>query len=498
MRNDQTSPMTGSFWVDNERIIFGHLSLSGEDSLLYLRDDYHFKTNHLLHSDIHGSLHDLRKVSLIDCICPSEQGRYGGPTGIYYFSEIFPHYVLTGSDHLKSSDKRIIGISFTIEDATSVLYDFDTFSTVLNAKDYIHELVNSNTHDREVEVGSNPIIGYYTGKHTIFQSKTSIGTVYATHAPSFSLGGPSGINIENTIFINIDFDQPLEFKECLDRTYSVCQFFEIMAGRPQKMHRWHLRLDSSSIDAPVLEVYSSMQSAKERLAEERGVHPADVPLDGARQPDHFSNVLALWLERQPSWKEARGRYLNCLRKRNLYDADRIVAAANMFDILPDAAVESEVVISDELADAKRRCRAILKELPKGQEREGALNLLGRIGRSGLKQKVRQRTGLVMKKVEDVFPDLYIVADAAVDCRNHYVHGPPSGSKIDYSAHTDMLAFLTDTLEFIFCASDLVEAGWDIGEYIGRGTTMTHPLGAYRVKYSEDIQKLRELRGFTAA
>jgi hypothetical protein len=59
-----------------------------------------------------------------------------------------------------------------------------------------------------------------------------------------------------------------------------------------------------------------------------------------------------------------------------------------------------------------------------------------------------------------FPDSYLVLDEAVNCRNHYVHG--SRAKIDDQEHFfETVPFFTDTLEFVFAASDLIEAGWNI-------------------------------------
>lgn len=493
MRDNSHSPLTGNFRIDHDRSIFGIISLCGEKTSLYLRDECYFNVNVLLHNDLHGSLHNLKEISLIDCIGPPEPGRSGGPNGLCYFSNIFPHYVLTGPVHLQSGEHRIVNTCFTIDDATSLFYDFDTFGTIFDAHEDIQKLISSKSPEKNIEIGENPIIGYYTGKEMIFYSHTLIGTVYAKHSPSFSFGGPGGVKIHNEIFVNMDFDQPICLQECLNRTYTVCQFLEVLAGRPQRIHRWNIRLDGISGEDSVLEVYSTMQKDYLRGENDTNVQPLDVPLDGAKNPERFSKVLENWLERKDSWRDARGRYINCLKKGNLYDADRIIAAANMFDILPDSAVAANVTISNELADAIKQCRFIMKSLPYGAERDGALNVLGRIGKNNLKQKVRYRAQVLMRYICYFFPDLYIVTDAAVECRNYYVHGPSSKNTIDYSVHVETLAFLTDTLEFVFCASDLVEAGWDIRGYIAKPTTMSHPLGAYRVKYRDEVEKLKELR-----
>ena len=87
-------------------------------------------------------------------------------------------------------------------------------------------------------------------------------------------------------------------------------------------------------------------------------------------------------------------------------------------------------------------------------------------------------------------ELPFVLDAAVDCRNHYVHGTPS--RIDYSKDSDVVVFLTNTLEFVFGASELVEAGWDIQRFAERGRTMTHPYGSYLVTCKSNLEALKAL------
>ena len=87
------------------------------------------------------------------------------------------------------------------------------------------------------------------------------------------------------------------------------------------------------------------------------------------------------------------------------------------------------------------------------------------------------------------PDMEWVCDHAIDCRNHFVHGSPVRFKNGSPA--DSLVFLTDTLEFVFAAAELVEAGWDLIRFVETPTTMTHPLGTYGVRYKEELRALRD-------
>jgi hypothetical protein len=53
-------------------------------------------------------------------------------------------------------------------------------------------------------------------------------------------------------------------------------------------------------------------------------------------------------------------------------------------------------------------------------------------------------------------------------------------------------FFTNTLEFVFAASDLIEAGWDIKAWSEIGTVMSHPFGAYRLTYTRNLEELKAL------
>jgi hypothetical protein len=162
----------------------------------------------------------------------------------------------------------------------------------------------------------------------------------------------------------------------------------------------------------------------------------------------------------------------------------------MFDILPDSAVPRNVALSEELKSAKARCKRIWKGLPLSPERESLLNALGRIGKSTLKNKIRWRAKLLTHAVGERFPDLITVTDEAVNCRNYYVHG--GERRFDYGKHLEVSNFFTDSLEFLFAASDLIEAGWDAEAWCKTPTSMSHPFGRYRIGYLENLRRLKSL------
>jgi hypothetical protein len=74
-----------------------------------------------------------------------------------------------------------------------------------------------------------------------------------------------------------------------------------------------------------------------------------------------------------------------------------------------------------------------------------------------------------------------------------VHG--SDVKFDLRPPSPAFVFLTETLEFVFIASEFVEFGWDIRRMIAKGSSMTHPFGTFLVNYQP---RLRELQANVAS
>ncbi|AYX27224.1 hypothetical protein EGY16_02805 [Burkholderia pseudomallei] len=73
-----------------------------------------------------------------------------------------------------------------------------------------------------------------------------------------------------------------------------------------------------------------------------------------------------------------------------------------------------------------------------------------------------------------------------------MHG--SKGTFDYQEHFTEFAFITDTLEFIFAVSDLLDLGWDFKGWMDEGLSMMHPFGSYAVNYPQNISRLKALVG----
>ncbi len=490
MRTAQGFTKFGKFSIAADREIYGELRVAGKETSLYLQDDAFFDTHSVSDGCLTGTLYDLTKVTLIQCLT-MEKGSDSRDGDQYHYAKLFPHFVLEVRRHIGANDRLIVESSFVLEDATALFYDFDAFGTVIDAVPHIERIATANKLNRPIPIGPEPRIAYFAGKRNIIDVDTVLGKVRAQHNASWSLGGPSGVRIDNVISVSIEAEPPVTFAEAISRTLRLLRFLELVIGRPQNLRELVMYVDNGEHRQSLKVHWSHRPSRDADSTDDRWFpHPADLLLDPIRRSEEFAGVMRAWLETDEERQDARQRFHTSFAHQRRYFVERLVGAANMFDILPTSASPKDVELSEGLLDAKRRCQEIFGTLPDSYERSSVLNALGRVGRPSLKHKTRHRARYVVDAIGERFPDLVSVLDEAVDCRNHYVHG--SASRIDYSQNFDMVAFFTDTLEFVFAASELIEAGWNIRTFIEMPTTMSHPFGAYRVNYDSQLQALKAL------
>jgi ApeA-like protein/HEPN superfamily Apea-like protein len=489
--NHKQRKESGRFLISGARSVFGELKLAGRKSSLHLYDEEQFDIRSIGRC-LKGTLLNLTKISLIDCVTSPPSGSYGGTSGKYYFADVFPHFVVEGDHHLDPDDHTITKVRFLVDDASTLLYDFDAFSFVRDPHRLIDQVIQANSPNREMTVGANPQILYFTGKWEIFAADTVFGTISATHNTEQSLGGPDGVYLKNRIFVSIDFRESVVFDEAVFRMSRLVEFLGLLAGRPQNLNELYIELSPKIGALQPLKVHWSFVPKRNSSHEAIKPQPSDVLLDAVNDPEEFSRVLSNWLSRQEEWHNARLRFFNSFKKQLHYDIDRLISSANMFDVLPHSAVPSRVELTTGLQNAKTEAQQIFARLPRSPERDSVLNILGRVGRSNLKQKIRYRAKPVIEAASAYFDELPTVIDEAVNCRNYYIHG--SEASFDYNQNFGAVVFLIETLEFVFATSDLIQAGWNINAWTKTGKSLSHPLGRYVATYTERLETLKTLLG----
>lgn len=488
-QKQQATRILGSYVLSGNQAVVGELRIKGAGTLLKLHSDEMLA--HVATADcIKGMSYTGEYLTLIDCRSPGVGHTSYRNSPTRYHADVFPHYVAIGGCHIDPSQSHISAIHFTTDDLVDLFYDFDAFSSVIDARPIIDTVLQERRQMRPVESGDCPQVLYFTGKDCLAEVSTAIGKISVHHRPNFSVGGPSGIYIKNRIVVSIEPERPVTFHEAVNYMYDVACFLSIAAGRVQGVN--HIQITAAEIGGDTQQVLTVQPSYRWKLtdkSDQHKPHPGDTPLDPIRHRAEFEAVLSDWIERHREWRVARNRYLGCMRKVNRYGAERLVAAANVFDILPPQAVPSVDKISQDLAETRDACILMLRQHASGIDRDSALSVLRRFGKPSLPKKVAHRASIVTSRFGNRFSDLEFVARIAVKCRNFFVHGSSPGS--DFVKLEPLIPFLTDALEFIFAASDLIDAGWDAERWNAEGHGWGHSFARFRTEYDVALAELKK-------
>ena len=484
---EKTQFANGMFSVSTTQELTGSLSLNGEDTILHLWGDKIENIDGLDGATITGILENQKKASLIDCIMIREE-RFFGKDGVFHHYRLFPHYVVIGMRHRSSSEKTIKKISFVIDDATALFHDRTAFGTVNVPPDQVNDIASMDLFKKIQFEDDYPILAYWTGKMQIFSANTIIGKVSACHQPSFDMGGPHGACISNRIVVFLEFSEARNVRETDLEIRKVLRFFHTILGRPQNLVELQI-IENGDPHPQSSDLYSNMYPKHSRNSGIREPDFRDILVDAAKDKEDFSYLLCAWLLKEETWRIGRSRFASGWSRAGNYDADRIVGAANMFDLLPDNAVPSDSTLEGCLEAVIQQSREAFKKLPPSEKRDSALSSLGRLKRPSLKEKIRYRSEMISDKIGDSISDIDEVTDAAVELRNIFVHGSTSSDARKYKLQ-ESISFLTDTLEFVFCASDLVESGWKIEPWHVKQKGAGHPFADYLRSYSEELARFR--------
>ena len=206
------------------------------------------------------------------------------------------------------------------------------------------------------------------------------------------------------------------------------RFFALILGRPQNLLEFKI-FTRSGKNHRTFRVYDSGFPKFQRLDNESNPYPGDVLMDAVQDPDGFSDVLKAWLERENDWGIARGSFFQFFEKQTRYDQPRLINAANMFDLMPIEVFTEQ-------------------NLQQSADNDSVLNASGRGGNLTLKRKIHFRVSLLSARIGDRLPELSLVTDEAVNCRNYYVHGGPS--RINYENESSTRVFFYAITGVRFC------------------------------------------------
>lgn len=451
---------------------------------------------------IKGVLDDSKKVSLLHCMAT---GFGPHPVGkrFTYNNRFSPLFAVFGDHHISHNEKKITGVSFTVDDANILFYDPELFGAIEDIDEatadineatelrrFVEQIAQYNDYGSEIEISEHPQVFYFSGKTEIFRAETSLGTVSALNKIKGTFGSSKGFKIENVVSVNLEFAKMVSINDAVEKTFKVLRFLELLAGRPQNLLKFLVRKETGQTKPEELEVYGSSFPRYDRPENEQISRKLISPV---RNPEEFSQVLANWLERHDSRLYAGSKFFCSFGKR-VYDADRLVSSAGMFDVLPKGDFPRKPELDHKIRTAVEESKRIWKdaqESVKGdnESEKQCRSILGTLGRLEknvtLTEKICHRAENIIKKIGDKVPELDWVIGKAVVCRNHYTHR----GKLETIKNCDKVKnFLTDTLEFVFAVSELIEAGWDIENW--EYNRSTHPFGHYLGNYKNRLENYR--------
>lgn len=435
------------------RRIAGQLKLRRGD--LFDSNVVSIADDRFVHVAAGGSLHGVSeagKVSVLDCVRGGVLGSTGWGDFTVHHGDVSFRYALLGKRHLAIDEKCIRGIQFTLEGVESSVFANDRFERFGHLHDPDEEILNTIERMRPDYlkgkfVKGKAMVSYFTGDWDFLpRFRTVLGTVHVGRSMQVDFFGR---NMEDTPRITVDFDDdPTTLRGAWEKMREIRQFFAWMMGYSPSWKDvlvFISPLDEDGFRANAdgdLEVFGP----NEWTDVPEGARQRGTLIDASQFPDHFMEVMEKWLERNSDARRrsANARFFGCFPgTSNRVIEDGIVSAANTFDLLPN----------EDKPGAKPPLRQIVEHR--------AEIVLNHFGGNRLKQ---------LKKVIGL----------AVKCRNYYTHGPGDRDpgNMDY-ADFEVVFFLTETLEFIYGASELLLCGWDPARSM---RDEGHPLGGYVKSY----------------
>ena len=452
-----------------------------------------------------GALHGISeagKVSLIDCVSGGMLSATIWDDFAIHHGDVAFRYALFGKQHVTADEKCIRGIQFTLEGVESSVFRSDRFGRFGHIHDPDEEIIDAITRKRPHYlkgdfVKGKAMVSYFTGDWNVLPThETVLGTVHVGRTMHVDL---SGRKMEDTPIVAVDFDDnPTTLEGAWEKMREIRQFFAWMMGYAPE---WNdvvvftskLNDDGYRMDADGhLEVFGPNEWKE--VPETKRQYGSLI--DASRNPEHFMKVMEKWLERNGNErrKSANTRFFGCfLGTTNRVIEDGIVSAGNTFDLLPDEDKPKATPLPDDVVQVLEGASEKIKRAMAPQpERDGVLSALGDIrAKVSLRDIVEYRARVVLGHFgEDKLKNLEEVIRLAVKCRNHFTHGPSDKNVggVDFSDF-DVVRFLTETLEFIYGASELLRCGWDTTTSVADAW---HPLGGYvkSYDYNRAVLKLK--------
>ena len=356
---------------------------------------------------IKGKIVDGKKATLINCVV-SSSASFGYDEEQFSETKIFPNYIVFGNQWIDPNTEEITEIEYYPKDIDCLAAgsrDFGSFHPDVNDFQNLIEKKEAQQNKRaeekgwnlperpELKIGTFPCVLYYADNFHIVKVVTDECEIEVSNYTTSGPGSARGVKIDNQIKLKISLKSPMAFDAMINFLIRIHSFFELCIGKRQEYGPIKLNTKSSDSAYPDLELHWS--HANERTTNSKRItYPADVLTNFVGKKEEFSILLRNWLKSSKDMAPARNRFGSSFYAES-YGPDRVIGAANMFDLLPFEKAPVTRELDPRTQELVKECKIRFKKIPEGFAREEVLSALGRVGKASLKDKISHRVDILI-------------------------------------------------------------------------------------------------------
>ncbi|WP_242396579.1 HEPN domain-containing protein [Shewanella baltica] len=404
------------------------------------------------HSNIYGRTQDNKILSLLNCL--GNESRCIAEGSVTYSNTIQPHIALTGKKRVEPDSDKFCSISLVVGNSHALLRRFTSFGYISFPDDGLVSQLNAQEHAPLFAAQHNPTLAYFNGDFDIFSQNTKLGVISASNHISVGDGFSSdGVSIRNKVGLTVKFHTSKTLNEALNIAHKVSLLLRFIAGE-NVFFKDMLVSDGSENNFQLL--YNTYSWGEDLDSTKSGNPLIDI------SSEDFPQFLDSWFSHVDRDIVRYSFYDGFLKGRS-YSSDRLINAANIFDIFPSSTGSSKKVLKQEETETLERLKQhIKKEFSELDDIKcSLLNSIGFLTRTSLKERVNERITVIENYLESRgfdLDDIDFVLRLAIKARNYHVHGSEF-KQLTLRQMYDFQILFTCFFEFIYAISELIECGW---------------------------------------
>lgn len=281
-------------------------------------------------SNIYGRTQDNRTLSLLNCL--SNESQCFSAESVTYSNTIQPHIALTGKSRVDPDNDKFCSISLVVGNSHALLSGFTSFGYINLPDDGLINQLNAQEHAPSFSAEHNPILAYFNGNFDIFSQDTELGVIAASNYISTGGGFNSdGVSIRNKVILKVNFHTRKTLSEALNIAHRVSLLLRFIAGENVFFKDISVS-DGSDNDFQIL--YNTYSWGEVLDSTKSGNPLIDI------SSENFPQLLGSWFSHVDRDIVRYSFYDGFLKGRS-YSSDRLINAANMFDIFPSSKENSK-------------------------------------------------------------------------------------------------------------------------------------------------------------